>query len=594
MFIKDFGAVADGKTNNTEAFRSAIDTAIGLNEPVEIILEAGEYRFYTETENSGSIVIRNAHDITITGVLGKTLFTIENPRTGTFLIENCENIHIRNIIIDYDPLPFTQGTIVAIDALNCTLDFEVDENYSRPDEDYFTLAESRLALCVNYNGSEKDYGDFWIIATRAVKVKDRIYRIDANEQYEGSTLYEGVNRSTFESGIYQVGARLMYKANRYTQSAISATYSKNIYATDMTIYAGPAPGFALGMDDHVHINRVTIEVKPGTDRLIDINADGVHAYGIRNGLILENSSISATGDDGVNLHAKHSIVTEVISDTQIVINNCGCSEYRIGDRIQIYDKQKREPRGIVTLTSVSDDKYIQTITFDEPVSGICSVKENTIGDDIFNLSACGQGSIFRNNNFGIQVGRSMLIGSYDILIENSTFINHRGWVINIHHDPNWGEGPQPYNVIVKSNTFNGSKRPRLPAINVHSIVPWAGGPTQGARPVKNITIAGNTFYNPRNTLIDAGGVEGLYIFDNKSIINDMTITEDKSLAEMPMIVLDNADDVKIRNFSVENPTAMPQPIIKVMKGVDPGSAGIDLSEIVSGSENSFDIRDERS
>ncbi|MHB1484307.1 MAG: hypothetical protein ACYCYI_06540 [Saccharofermentanales bacterium] len=591
IFVKDFGAIADGKTNSFDAFKSAVNAAIELDEPVEIILEAGEYRFYTGTENSGSIVIRNAHDITITGVKGKTFFTIENPMTGTFLIENCENIMIRNVIIDYDPLPFTQGTIVAIDVPNCTLDFEVDENYNRPDEDYFTSAESRLALCVDYNGDEKDYGDYWIIATRAVQVKNRIYRIDANEQFEGSSLYEGVNRFTFDSGIYKVGARLMYKANRYTQSAVSATNSKNIHVEDMTIYAGPAPGFALGMIDHVHINRATIEVKPGTDRLIGINADGVHAYGIRNGLILENSSISATGDDGVNLHAKHAIVYDVISDTEIVINTCGCSEYRIGDIIQIYDKQKREPRGIVTITSVSDDKYIKTITFDKPVEGIRS--EKAMADDIFNLSACGQGSIFRNNNFGIQVGRSMLIGSYNILIENSTFINHRGWVINIHHDPNWGEGPQPYNVVVRGNIFNGPKRPRLPVINIHSIVPWAGGPVQGVRPVKNITIEGNTFYNPRNTLIDAGGVEGLYIYDNELIIDDVS----SQIEPGSIINLDNANDVIIRNFSVGNPNGKSKQVVKIMDGVDSGIGGIDISGIASGDtdadEDIFDIRDER-
>ena len=43
------------------------------------------------------------------------------------------------IAIDYDPLPFTQGTIVAADASKRTFDWKVESGYAEPTEGYLGL-----------------------------------------------------------------------------------------------------------------------------------------------------------------------------------------------------------------------------------------------------------------------------------------------------------------------------------------------------------------------------------------------------------------------------------------------------------------------
>ncbi|MHB1484308.1 MAG: hypothetical protein ACYCYI_06545 [Saccharofermentanales bacterium] len=561
LYAKDFGAVASGSFNNTDAVRSVIAKAVSLGKPVEIMFEAGEFRFNADTAKEAAILLNGAKNITITGVAGKTVFCIENPMIGTFLLNNCENILIRNITIDYDPLPFTQGTVTAYDMVNCTIDINIDAGYSLPTADFFKKSESRIGITANLNGDETEYGILPILVNPdgATLVNNRIYRLKAS------------NPDMFKTCTFKVGDRFFYKSGRYTNAGVCAWKSKNISLSDITIYAGPASATMWALNDKVHINKLKVAIKPGSGRLVAVNADVVHAFGTRNGLILENSYISGNGDDGVNLHSRAGFIVQVISGTKIVVNNGGCSEYRVGDTLQIFDYVNKMPRATVKVLSVSPEPYVQTITIDKAVGGINAGTNLSNSDKIFNLSACGQDSIFRNNVFGILAGRHLLIQSYNILISNNSFKSYDGWSVCISYDPNWGEGPQGNDVTISGNTFTGAGRARIACINI-----GLGGPKQGQRPFKNITISNNKFIDMRNTIISVNGVDGLSI--NNNISTTALRSENNS---SPVVLLDNSNGVVIKDFTVEDPNKKINTIIHILRSMDSGNAGVKIENLVT-------------
>ena len=51
------------------------------------------------------------------------------PIRGGFFLAGCNNVTIRNIVIDWDSLPFTQGRILAVDADTREVVFKPDPGY---------------------------------------------------------------------------------------------------------------------------------------------------------------------------------------------------------------------------------------------------------------------------------------------------------------------------------------------------------------------------------------------------------------------------------------------------------------------------------
>jgi hypothetical protein len=574
FYISDFGGVPDGITDTTRAMAEAILAAAASCGPTEILLEEGAYLFDAPTAQQAAILLTGAQDLTITGVSGKTTFVITNPGIGTFLLQDCMNISLRGISVDYDPLPYTQGTIVAIDREGGTLDLAIDPGYPLPDEAYFAEANLRLGARGNLRGNETEYSRHTLLADTASLVRDRIYRIYTsllNQFGESNNTY---GKLVFAKDHLRVGDRFTYTALRYTQAAVCAWRSRNLSISEITVYAGPSIATMWALCDTVHISRLVIEIKPGTDRLLSANADGVHALGVRNGILMEHCRISGNGDDGVNIHARSGYVREVQSDTIIRIDPHGTSDYRVGDLLQLMERRKI--RATVKVVSVSKEDTHQVVTFDPPVTGVIAGIENKDCDRVINLSECCQGSVFRHNVFGIGHGRSMLLSSHDILVENNYFKNINGWAINLSFDANYGEGPQPYKVTVRNNTFKGVGCSRMPTLFFHAVTPWSGSTVPGDHPIRDILVEHNTFVHPRNTLLSADGVAGLAFLDNRILLDDSY-----SVATAPLMKLTNSHDIRIRDVildGVDNIVVDERPFIKITSDVEPGEQGVSIRD----------------
>jgi hypothetical protein len=143
--VRDFAAVADETTDSGDAIRAAIAAAVAATgtaeAPVEVVLDAGNYRVRHDNQRRGyCFPVHQAAHLTVRGAGPATKIVIADPTLGGFHFGMGNQVTLRDLVIDYDPLPFCQGTIRAVDVEQCAFDLEVAAGYPTPDAENFVKA----------------------------------------------------------------------------------------------------------------------------------------------------------------------------------------------------------------------------------------------------------------------------------------------------------------------------------------------------------------------------------------------------------------------------------------------------------------------
>ena len=100
-----------------------IDTELQAGKQ-RIVVPPGRYR--VTPHDRQHLVLRNLKDITIVAD-GVEMICTETTRALT--ITHCTNLTLRGLVIDYDPLPFTQGRITGLSADKTVQEIELFDGY---------------------------------------------------------------------------------------------------------------------------------------------------------------------------------------------------------------------------------------------------------------------------------------------------------------------------------------------------------------------------------------------------------------------------------------------------------------------------------
>ena len=69
---------------------------------------------------------KNLEDVTVKAYGAELICT---QTIAAIRIENCRNLKIEGLVIDYDPLPYTQGKIVSMSDDKMSFEVEIFEGY---------------------------------------------------------------------------------------------------------------------------------------------------------------------------------------------------------------------------------------------------------------------------------------------------------------------------------------------------------------------------------------------------------------------------------------------------------------------------------
>ncbi|HAI10868.1 MAG TPA: hypothetical protein DCM28_04140 [Phycisphaerales bacterium] len=472
-----------------------IDQAIATGQS-QLVIQPGIYRIAPPTSGSKPhLIIRDAKNLHIVAKDVQLLCTTLNRALD---IEGCEGLILEGVSIDYDPLPFTQATVIALSADHKTIDMKIHDGYP-PVGDRVRIS---------------------VIDPNTRRIKTGTWT-----RYSGtfSTLANGLIRLSQPRPIVDtlaVGDYLVLSRKTLSPHAVMLTRCRKTTLKQVTLNTSTSFGFLELAGDANHYDNLiitpgSIPAEASEPRLLSTLADGFHSKHSRKGPLVENCRFDHMGDDGIAINGDFILVLD--SDANVKHPTVTMAFKRkpyvqVGDRIMGLKSDTGVPIGVATVRAMVPVKFdAQALTelkkqvlpdlrhakylFNKEVYQLTLDKPLSVnrGD----IASCpdrnGSGFVVRNNTITDNRARGILVKASDGIIENNTVANcsMSGIVLGPEIDY-WMEADFSRNVIIRGNTIravnHGVSNPGNIFAGAISIVGSGIMPAGGQR---DITIQNN-------------------------------------------------------------------------------------------------------
>ncbi len=509
--VTDFGAVPNDNKNDVEGIRAALKKATEATVPTEVRFPKGRYYLDADIETdkyakviNNALVMFRAEHVILNGNGSEIL--IRTPPTGFLSLAQCKDVIVRDFVVDWDPPPFAQGFVRAVDRDSGTFDFEVQPGYVSMDHPLWQRANRKGYDSIRW-GMLKDPK----IPGRMKRDVPNVYFCDHWDKV-GERTFRMKLRYRAQAGNFEIGDRYVH-VDRNGGGLILCPGCERVTFQRITNYASPGLDYGGGRTKEIAVLDCKVLLKPG--RWHTSNADGLHFPMSRPGPWIEGCLFEGMADDGANFYSKGAFCTKIISPTEFLLTANAMME--VGARVLVFDPKPGRKLGAAKVVAVQREGALQRVTFDGPIPGVRTGSEKT-APQFFNIDGAG-GFVFRNNLFRNIRRFGILIDACDGLIENNRFEATSSNGVVVHNDPDWPEGFATGNIIIRGNTFDTCNVERVyRADNASSVsirtnrLGWQVAPYRG---IADILIDNNTFVNWRSRAISIGCVENAIIRNNR-------------------------------------------------------------------------------
>ncbi len=259
-----------------------------------IVLPAGRYRMVPHDRQH--LVLRNLKDVEIIAD-GFEMICTETTRALT--ISHCTNVTVRGLVIDYDPLPFTQGRITGFDADKKVANVELFAGYPAAETARNFKYEIFRPDTRTLRGSDR-------YVQKIEAVDARHLRIFTPNEHAGSPEQVG--------DLIVIGAE--YAPHGSAAHAVECSHNVNVRLENIDLFASNCFGFIEDDCDGSTYYRCRIDrrsaiddlVKRADPRLRSLDADAFHSTGAIKGPAYIECTAKFMGDDCVNIHGDYQMV----------------------------------------------------------------------------------------------------------------------------------------------------------------------------------------------------------------------------------------------------------------------------------------------
>ena len=455
-----------------------------------VVIPPGRYR--VTPRDRLHLHLRDLSDVDI---IADNVEMICTQTTRAIDIANCHNLHLRGLTIDYDPLPFTQGRIVALAPDKSWVEFKISGGY--PDD---TLEERIEIFDDKTRCLKRDTHYGW---GKFESLGDHRYRVSKGEHYKFNP----------NADLEEVGDVLVtnnrYAPDGYAAHAVVIENSSNVSLENMTVYSSNCFGFLEENCDatqylHCKLDRCPLadEIAPRAEaRVRSTDADAYHSTGAKKGPALIGCSARFQGDDGVNIHGTYHIVTDSQGPKLRVL---AVRPIAVGESVEIltYEGVRLpdakviaiEPDGKInadehaflaqqhmnaTYLSPSWNPDAFTVTLDRTVN-------LPRGSVIASTSRMGNGFLVKDCDFSFNRSRGILIKASDGQVIGNRMDGNWGEAIKVSPEYWWLEAGSSANVVVSDNHVSNCR--------TSAIAIYANGGTGEIAPAgahRNLTVIRN-------------------------------------------------------------------------------------------------------
>jgi hypothetical protein len=451
---------------------------------------------------------------------------------STLLISGASHVTIRDLAIDYDPLPFTQGTITAFDHAALQIMVKVDPGY--PDDARFlaTINDGFFKVMDRRTRALKPGARDFLTPSRIERVGDRLIKVhlrwSANDTFPSQSPIAVGDVVTICSG---------YAHAIVVDGSVATTFHglKLLASPGMGILENGGPGGMV-------LQNVSIVPGPRpagatTDRLVSTNSDGTHFITVEHGPTVQDCTFAGASDDAVNVHGFYYYVVQKTGPRRYIlspkwdiglmagdsIETCESGTFRSLGRAKIVQLTKRKaPELKAKIAQIWKNKSPATqpdLVYDIELQADLPLK---IADAVTSLSRIGAGTAIRRCSFHA-CGR-VVVKSPNSVIEDCQFSYSSTIALQAGSDIGfWSEAGFADNLVLRNNHFTHS----ITGANALTEGNGALGtiyigmsPPEGARGFqnnfqnRNVTIQGNRIDDSFIYGIFVGNTDGVRIIDN--------------------------------------------------------------------------------
>ena len=431
-------------TDDGPAIQRAVAALLKLPTPRVLRFEPGRtYRVLTSAD-TWLLRLDGARGVTVEG-RGSTF--VLHPRCRFLHAVGATDLAVSGVSVDFDPLPFADGTVVAVDAGAGTLDVRVAPGFVAPPPGGPTGEREQAYFAMLWHaGPHSLIGEHYFL-------KDTLAGPPGSERTIRAVAAPGFGGwAGIRPGVTRISLPVRGIAHRMEGHGASPVFvieeTTNARFADVELWSAPLFAVSVARNrGRLVFRRFNIRPKPGTGRLTSSWRDGFHVKANRASLLWEECILDGMNDDSFNT-ATHSSVVTAVDGASVRIRQVfplGFVPFDPGDRVCGFSVRLAELLPEMTVRGVREENRVDhsdpdrpapelTLTLDGPASGIVA------GDILWNVSSANPDTTLRR----CRITNSCRFQS-PVTIENCD-ISALSWFYGDNI-----EGPLPRRVVVRGS-----------------------------------------------------------------------------------------------------------------------------------------------
>ena len=386
---------------------------------------------------------------------------------NALVVTNCSGLMVKGLAIDYDPLPWTQGCVTAVDATARTAEVEIAEGY--PDRDILTFKNQYFDAATRELLDLPGAARFEHLGLRRLRAH---WNKGAKLPPKGALFVSNV--------AHPVRTRFQKGPDDYSRAihAVVQLDSRETRFEDVTVWASPWFSFFERDCDGTVYERCRVDRRPpeadpvrrGMARLRASNSDAFHCTRAARGPKVKNCIARYMEDDGVNVHGLYHFISAA-HGTELRVLGQGGMNLRPGDAVELLD-EKGDLLPDARVVSVRPDDP-REVTSDELARLKCRdmrpyfrdhwrpkayrvtldrAESLVFGSVIVSLAHAGRGFEVTDSVIGHTRARGVLVRARDGLVARNEITDTGLPAVLLLSEPWWLEGGTPLGTRVEDNT----------------------------------------------------------------------------------------------------------------------------------------------
>ena len=437
-------------------------------------------------------------------------------RITPFILDNCQNVVLKNFSVDYDRPFYTQAEILDFtpDRLKMKIHdrfpYRMDGGYlvatSATWENY--LNEGNLLLQL-YDRETLTTAPFELILALIgdeihippYRLPLPIHHLRAARDGENVVLAGDFPQS------WKSGYDLVITHERRDKNSFTALNCRDVLVENVRILHGASLAFIGMHSENITLRHFDMYTDEQSAGLISNNADAVHTFNCLGQLRLESCRMESMLDDCLNVHGNFGEVTAVSGN--MIRLDYGRSQIGVsfgmvcpGETLAFCRGRTREELSARTVLEAREvGPYVMEVRLDGPASGVSA------GDVAENLTAQAQTEVL-GCNFGKYRGTMRLQTRAKTLVDRCRFYNDHLSILASGDVGTWWESSPLTDACISNCEFCSTAGPQI------KIAPEFEFTDQAPFYHRNITVRDNLFHG--SYAIDCSHADGLAFIGNRS------------------------------------------------------------------------------